>query len=284
MKEVTGQILSWDGGSQQGVIDGSDGVLYPFSLKEWTQDELPEVHGGVRVICQNGRDASRVEYLGIEHIPFMKITTHSEQGEVQTVNHTRLVGGPWRVRSDALVWMEVAKGLHEQNAHLPIEEIGDLLRREHPPISLRGSVIKYCYGISVELYFKWMLIEATIPYKTNHKLPQLFRKLPILVLDRLRNIYSDYRDRYAPKFRMLETHAHGVEELDLDWSTLDKFIENLDKQKFVIGRYADPVEYSIFQSLSSQMSHEMNSYMESDDFFVLGDKILAYKPNPSAYE
>ena len=33
-----------------------------------------------------------------------------------------------------------------------------------------------------------------------------------------------------------------------------------------------------------QMSHEMNSYMESDDFFVLGDKILAYKPNPSAYE
>ena len=284
MKEVTGQILSWDGVSQQGVIEGSDGVLYPFSSKEWTEDQLPEVHGGVLVICQNGRNASRVEYLGIEHIPFMKITTHSEQGEVQTFSHTRLVGGPWRVRSDALVWMEVAKGLHLQNGHLPIEDISDLLRREHPQISLRGSVIKYCYGISVELYFKWILIEAKIPYKTNHKLPQLFRKLPVPVLDRLRNIYSDYWDRYAPQYKMMEAHAHGVEELDLDWSTLDKFIENLDKQKFVIGRYADPAEYSIFQSLSSQMSREMNSYLESDDFFVLGDKMLAYTPNPSAYE
>ena len=284
MKEVIGRILSWDGVSQQGTIEGSDGALYPFSSKEWTEEGVPEVHGGVLVICQNGRDASQVEYLGIEHIPFMKLTTHSEQGEVQTTSHTRFIGGPWRVRSDALVWMAVAKGLHEQNSHLIIEDISDLLRGEHPPISLRGSVIKYCYGISIELYLKWIVIEAKVLYETNHELPQLVRKLPVPILDRLRSIYSNYRDRYAPTFRILEAHAHGVSELELDWSTFDKFIENLVKQKFVVGRYADPSAYSIFQSRSKQRSREMNSYMDSDDFFVLGDKILAYKPNPSDYE
>ena len=142
MKEVTGRILSWDGVSQQGVIEGDDGAQYPFSAREWTEDGEPEVYGGVLVICQNGRDVSQVEYLGIEHIPFMKITAYSEHGEVQTVSHTRLVGGPWRVRSDALVWMAVARGLHEQHSHLAIEDISDLLRGEHLPISLRGSVIK----------------------------------------------------------------------------------------------------------------------------------------------
>ena len=145
MKEVKGRILSWDGASQQGAIEGDDGVLYPFSLREWTEERDPEVHGGVLVICENGRDASHVEYLGIEHIPFMKITTFSEQGEEQgeeqAISHTRLVGGPWRVRSDALVWMAVARGMHAQNSHIDIEDIGDLLRKEHLPISLRGSVI-----------------------------------------------------------------------------------------------------------------------------------------------
>ena len=284
MKEVTGRILSWDGVSQQGMIEGSDGAHYPFSSKEWTEEGLPEVNEGVLVVCQNGRDASQVEYLGIEHIPFMKIETHSEQGEVQTFSHTRLIGGPWRVRSDALVWMAVARGLHHQNSQVAIKGIGDLLRGEHRPISLRGSVIKYCYGIAIELYLKWILIEAKVPYRRNHKLPQLVRKLPAPVLERLRSIYSDYRERYASIFKIMEAHAHGAEELNLDWSTLDKFIGNLDKLKFVSGRYADPAEYSIFQSRSSQMSREMNSYMDSDDFFVLGDKLLAHKPNPSDYE
>ena len=284
MREVTGRILSWDEVSQQGVIEGDDGARYPFSAREWTEEREPDVHEGVLVICQNGRDASRVEYLGIEHIPFMKTTIHSEHGDVQTVSHTRLIGGPWRVRSDALVWMAVARGLHQQNSHVAIEDIGDLLRGEHQPISLRGSVIKYCYGIAIELYLKWILIEAKVRYRRNHKLTQLVRKLPAAVLDGLRSIYSDYRDRYAPTFVMMEAHAHGAEELTLDWSTFDKFIENLDKLKFVSGRYADPAEYSIFQSRSSQMSREMNSYMDSDAFFVLGDKLLAHKPNPSDYE
>ena len=162
MKEVIGKILSWDGASKEGVIEDSNGARYPFTSKEWTEEEPPEVHDGVLVICQNGRDASHVEYLGIEHIPFMKITTYSEQGELRTRDHSRFIGGPWRIRSDALVWMAVAKGLHEQSSHLAIGDLSELLRGEHHLISLRGSVIKYCYGISIELYLKWILIEAKI--------------------------------------------------------------------------------------------------------------------------
>lgn len=283
MKEITGQIKSWDEVEQQGVIEGGDGESYSFTSKEWTEQGPPEVHGDVLVICQNGRDASQVEYLAIEHIPFMKITTYTEDGEEQTISHSRLSGGPWRVRSDALVWMQVAKGLHQQNSHLAIEDISELLRGEHPIISLRGSVIKYCYGISIELYLKWILIEANIKYRTDHKLPQLIKSLPSPILDELRIIYSDYRGKSSPKFRMMQAYENGVEELPLDWSTFDRFIENLVKQKFIVGRYADPKEYSIFLSLSTQRSHEMNSYMDSDDFFVLGERILKYKPNPGDY-
>ena len=188
------------------------------------------------------------------------------------------------MRSDALVWMEAAKGLHGQNSHSEIRDISGLLIGEHPLISLHGSVIKYCYGISIEMYLKWILVEAGTEYKANHKLRQLIRKLPVPTLDRLRSIYCDYRDRYGPRFIMKEAHAHGLKELELDWETFDRFIENLDKQKFIVGRYAEPSEYGIFQSHSGKRSREMNSYMASDDFFVLGDRILAYKPNPGDYE
>ena len=146
MKETTGQIISWDEVSRKGMIEGSDGTLYPFTEREWTEEEQPEVDGLVLVICPNGRDASQVEYRGIEHMPFLKITTHSEAGETQTMSHTRFIGGPWRMRSDALAWMEVAKGLHRQFSHIDIEDISELLRGEHLLISLRGSVIKYCYA------------------------------------------------------------------------------------------------------------------------------------------
>ena len=284
MKEVTGQVKSWDGVSQRGMIEGDDGESYSFTAQQWKDVEEPEVDGGVLVICENGRDASHIEYLLIEHMPQMKVMVTSDERGTETISHSRFLGGPWRVRSDALEWMGVAKGIHEQISHLNIENIGELLRGEHQLISLRGSVIKYCYGFSIELYLKWILIEANIEYKTNHKLPQLVRKLPDLVLDELRNIYSDYRNRFHPEFRMLQAHVHGVEELTLDWSTFDKFIENLDRQKFIIGRYADPREYSIFQSSSAQRSQEMNSYMDSDDFFALAGKILSYKPDLGDYE
>ena len=284
MKEVLGYILSWDPVSQQGMIEGDDGAQYSFTANEWKEEEQPEVQGEVLAICQNGRDVSKVEYRGYEHLPFLKMTTFSEHGEEQTISHTRFIGGPWRVRSDALIWMEVAKGLHKQNSHKAIEDLRELLIGEHALISLRGSVIKYCYGISIELYLKWILIEAKTQYRTDHKLPQLVRKLPAPVLGNLRSIYSAYRDTSGPRFRMLEADLHGVKELDLDWSTFDCFIDNLDKLKFIVGRYAEPSGYSIFPSFSAQRSREMNSYMDSDDFFVMGEKILAYKPNPSDYE
>ena len=238
----------------------------------------------VLVICQNGRDASEVEYLVFEHMPFLKIATLSEQGEPQTISRTRLIGGPWRVRSDALAWMAVAQTLHKQNSHAPIEDISELLRGEHLLMSLRGSVIKYCYGISIELYLKWILIEANKAYKTDHNLRPLLRSLPTPILERLRGIYTEYLNRDRPSFRMMEAHVHGTKELTLSWSTFDEFIANLDKQKFTIGRYADPSGYSIFQSRSANRSHEMNSYIDSDDFFALGDKILAFRPNPAEYE
>ena len=266
------------------MIEGSDGTLYPFTEREWTEEEQPEVDGLVLVICPNGRDASQVEYRGIEHMPFLKITTHSEAGETQTMSHTRFIGGPWRMRSDALAWMEVAKGLHRQFSHIDIEDISELLRGEHLLISLRGSVIKYCYGIAIELYLKWILTEANIDYGPNHQLRQLIRKLPSPVLERLRSIYSEYRNRHSPDFRMMEANKDGVERLDLDWSTFDAFIGNLVKQKFIVGRYATPSDYSFFQSLSAHRSHEMNSYMDSDDFIALGDAILTYMPDPSDYE
>ena len=284
MKEVTGQIKSWDESSQQGTIQGDDGKIYDFTEKEWTEQTPPSIHGGVRVICQNGRDASQVEYLLIEHFGSAKVTVFPEEGEPRTLSHTRFLGGPRRVHSDALAWMEVAKGLHKQFSSHEISDIRALLSGDHLAISLRGSVIKYCYGLSIELYLKWILIEAKIKYKKNHKLSQLIGKLPQPVLENLRNIYSDFLVTNQPEFKMLEAHAHGVKELALDWSTFDKFIENINTQKFIIGRYADPKCYSIFETLSGKLSKEMNSYMDSDDFFALGDKILGYRPNLEDYE
>ena len=284
MKEVTGRILSWDDGSSLGTIEGDDGAFFQFTSKEWMDEQPPEVGGGVLVICENGRTPSEVEYLGIEHIPFLKIASYSAGGEVRTLSHTRFLGGPRRMLSDALVWMEVAKGLHSVNAPTEIADISSLLIGEHPLISLHGSVIKYCYGFSIEMYLKWILVEAKIEYRANHNLRQLIGRLPDPVLDKLRDVYCDYRERDRPRFRIREAHVHGVEELDLDWSTFDVFIENLDSQKFIVGRYAEPREYGIFRSRSRKRSREMNSYIASNDFFALGEKILAYRPDPIDYE
>ena len=193
---------------------------------------------------------------------------------MRTLSHTRFLGGPRRMLSDALVWMEVAKGLHSVNAPTEIADISSLLIGEHPLISLHGSVIKYCYGFSIEMYLKWILVEAKIEYRANHNLRQLIGRLPDPVLDKLRDVYCDYRERDRPRFRIREAHVHGVEELDLDWSTFDVFIENLDSQKFIVGRYAEPREYGIFRSRSRKRSREMNSYIASNDFFALGEKIL----------
>ncbi|MXY21404.1 MAG: hypothetical protein F4Y49_08725 [Dehalococcoidia bacterium] len=285
MKETTGLITNWDEDSRKGIISGDDGGTYPFTLEEWKDEDPPGIDGAVLVICENGRDASQIEYLGIEHIPFLKVSALREDGHVEVVSHSRLLGGPWRMRSDALVWMQIASDLFSSNPHSDITDLSELLRREHPLMSLHGSVIKYCYGLAIELYFKWVLTEAKIDYPTHgHDLSRLLRKLPCTVRAHLTDMYSDHIQQHSPHFKMMEAHKDGVEELDLDWSSFDDFIENLDAQKFVIGRYAAPSEYSIFQSRSARMSREMNSYMASNDFFVLADKILAHKPNPRDYE
>lgn len=284
MKEVIGQIKSWDEAALRGEIEGEDGEAYSFTTQEWTEEEQPQVHGQVLVICQNGRDASQVEYLSIEHMPRLKIMSYPEEGDVRILSHTRFIGGPWRVRSDALVWIAVAKGLHKQNAHFDIKDISGLLKEVDPLISLRGSVIKYGYGLSIELYLKWILIEAQIEYKPGHNLSQLIRLLPQPVLNNLRNIYSEYRALCRPSFTMMQAHVHGVDMVELDWSTFDEFIKNIDKQMFIIGRYANPRDYGIFQTLSRKRSQEMNSYMDSNDFFDLADKLLSYMPNLDDYE
>ena len=64
------------------MIQGDDGNTYPFTKKEWAEeDHEPEIHGGVLVICQNGRNASKVEYLNVEHMPKLTTTIHPPDGK-----------------------------------------------------------------------------------------------------------------------------------------------------------------------------------------------------------
>ena len=73
MKEITGQIKSWNEASQQGEIEGDDGKSYSFTSEEWTENEPPELHGEVLVISQNGRDASQVKHLRIVRVSDVRI-------------------------------------------------------------------------------------------------------------------------------------------------------------------------------------------------------------------
>ena len=286
MKETTGLIKAWDPETGQGMIQGDDENTYPFTKKEWAEkDHEPEIDEGVLVICQNGRDASKVEYLNIEHMPQLTMTIHPPDGK-PTSTHSRFIGGPWRMRSDSLAWMLTAKGLHSQISQHQIKDISELLRGEHIPISIRGSVIKYCYGFSIELYLKWILNEANIKYDNNrnHRLKSLTNKLPDVVINNLRKIYSDFYEKDKIELKMMQADVRSVRELQLDWSTFDKFIENIDSHKFIIGRYATLKDYSIFPSSSNKRSTEMNSYIDSNDFFDLANAILSYKPSLADYK
>ena len=284
MKELTGIILIWDEVSGEGQIQGDDGKTYPFAKEEWVDKHEPQIDGQVRVICQDGRNASKIEYIAIEGLPRMTLKVYSQEGEPPLVECKRFLGGPWRVRSDALAWMGAARVLHSQASHHQISNISNLLLEEHPLISIRGSVIKYCFGFAIELYLKWILIEAEREYKTRHDLNPLVNRLPPPVLDVLRGKYLDFQEKKKPTLRMLTANVTGVSELELDWSTFDRFINNLDNQKFIIGRYAEPERYSIVPSISERLSKEMNSYMDSSGFFDVGDNILSYVPNLNDYE
>ncbi|MCY4381639.1 MAG: hypothetical protein OXE44_00615 [Nitrospinae bacterium] len=284
MKETTGIIKTWDELSGKGTIEGDDGKTYDFTQKQWTVPTQPEIQGSVRVICQNGRDASKVEYIYIEKMPQIRIKTYSQEGELLLDEQRRFIGGPWRMRSDALAWMITANNLHSQTYKSEIEDISSLLLEENLLISIRGSVIKYCYGFAIELYLKWILTEAKIEFQENHKLTPLLQKLPAPVLKNLRSKYVTHKDRNQMNFKMMNADVNGVNELNLDWSTFDNFTNNLDNQKFIIGRYASPEIYSLFPSISSNLSLEMNSYMDSNDFFDIGDTILSYIPPLDDYQ
>ena len=284
MKELTGQIVDWNPETGRGLIHG-DGERYPFTTKAWADPEHdPEVGGNVLVICANGRDASHVEYLLIEHLGSMTITTHGPGGP-SVFSRSRMPGGPWRMYSDALAWMEVARKLHDAVSSVEFANIADLLRGEHLPISFRGSIIKYCYGFSIELYLKWILAEARLEYSTDHKVTKLVNKM------KGRRIFSQLEERYAtfmntknPSLIMRRAHVHGIEEVSLDWSTFEIFVQNINDMKFILGRYGTMGQYSIFDTAAQQRSHEMNTYMDSQDFFALGTHLLTYIPPLSDYD
>ena len=50
MKEVVGRIVNWDTALRQGLVRGDDETLYPFTSKEWMEEQPPEVDGGVLVL------------------------------------------------------------------------------------------------------------------------------------------------------------------------------------------------------------------------------------------
>lgn len=282
MKELTGRIVDWNEDSGCGLICGDDDKSYPFTSREWKDpDSDPQVDGNVLVICANGRDASRVEYLLIEHLGVLTASVQDSDGRQTIFSRSRMTGGPWRMYSDALAWMEAARGLHNAVSSEDICDIADLLRAEHLPISFRGSVIKYCYGFAVEIYLKWILSEAGLQYQTNHDLPKLVNRLKkIPVLAALMARYADYMERTNLSLLMRQAHVHGIDDLSLDWSTFENFVRNIHDMKFIVGRYGTIDQYSIFKTASQRRSHEMNAYMDSQDFFTLGLHMLTYKPNP----
>ena len=61
-------------------------------------------------------------------------------------------------------------------------------------------------------------------------------------------------------------------------------MQNINDMKFILGRYGTMGHYSIFDTASQQRSHEMNTYMDSQDFFALGTHLLTYIPPLSDYD
>lgn len=283
MQETTGIVISWDD-AEGGEVRGDDGNLYRFTESQWAGDYSPELDGAVRVICQNGRDASKVEPIPMEHMSRIKVTvSYPGTNDVYTLQE-RFIGGPRRMRSDALAWMHTAKWLHGQYGRHEINNIGSLLLDCHTLISIRGSVIKYCYGFAIELYLKWILTEANIHYRSNHKVGSLLRKLPTRVLDNLRTLYKSHLAQRETKLNIMIADVNSTKEVECDWSTFDDFVTNIERLKFIVGRYATPEYYSIMPSSSERLSKEMNIYIDSDNFFELGLSILAYEPDLADYE
>ena len=292
MQQKTGIIDQWDGKRGTFIAD-DDGKSYPFTINEWDDDrEDPGVGGRVCFILPDGRKVKRAEYENMEMPSRMTITMTSADGIV-TRNVSRLAGGPWRMYSDARAWMDAAKLLHERFSSCPIVDLTGLLQRPRQiggvrhVISDRGVVIKYCYGLSLELYLKWILTEAGRSFKTRskdgHDLTNLVHRLPKPVADNLRSIYSDYWSDNQNEFRLMEADTQGVRQTGCNWSSFDQFVKNIDDNQFILGRYATPDQYSIHRSISQTLSREMNRYMDSKGFFEVGHLLLSHVPDLRDY-
>ena len=262
-----GIIREWSAKTQQGTIEKSDektfedsGVYYPFSTKEWDDDDWePEVDGCVHFLLRDGRKISHLWY--------------------QNMEPPKYVRGPGRMYLDARAWMDTAAGLHGQFKDDMSSNLRDMFGETcFHIISFRGSVIKYCYGLAVELYLKWLLTENNIKFNADHRLRKLMRLLPDRIVGRLRILYSSlYCDHM--NLAMKEINSAGISSVaGLDWSTFDSYVGNLEAQRFVVGRYATPESYSIFPSREGELSVEMNRYMDSIDFFHIATGILSFIP------
>ena len=263
MKELEGRIDRWDKDSQTGTINGDDGNSYEFSKKHWKGDDSPEAEGWVRFILENGRDVSEAEHIYIE--PWMFL-------------------GHGRMYYDARAWLETARVVHEGTSNHDIEDLMGMLHQSPPAntnphvISYRGSVVTYCYGISIEIYLKWLLTKLKIDYREDHRVAHKFGLLPSQHRNELRAIYGKYWASHRNGFMFFEIDTSGRRETGDDWSTLDCFLENIDRHKFITGRYATPESYSVVRSISTKLQREMNRYMASAAFFEVARELFSYTP------
>ena len=135
------------------------------------------------------------------------------------------------------------------------------------------------------MYLKWILSEAGLEYSTDHKVTKLVNKMKgRRIFDQLEKRYADFMNAKNPSLVMRRAHVHGIEEVSLDWSTFEMFVRNINDMKFILGRYGTMQQYSNFDTASQQRSHEMNTYMDSQDFFALGSHLLTYIPPLSDYD
>ena len=282
MKKISGIISAWDNDARTGTVRGDDGKSYPFTIAVWRDTEAPATGNSVQGTCANGRDISELEYVPIEHMPMLRMQVRSQDGVVIADETKRFIGGPWRMLSDSYAWLMAAEVIHHQSVQLPMTDLIRLLKGTHTAISIRGSVVKYCYGMAIELYFKWILTEAQIKFPERHELWNLYRRLPVKVQNALTTLYARFFAT-GPKFVIKEAGKNGVVERELDWSTLRHFLQHIDSLKFIVGRYATPNLYSIIPTNISSTLHVMNTYMDSDAFFVIANHITSYLPKPDDY-
>ena len=262
-----GIILEWHEITRKGRLEeytnkgNNTGILHVFTEKQWEDEYDPEVEGHVHFVLDEKGRVSRICLINFEPWKFVR--------------------GPGRMYVDARAWLDAAQRIHQESMQSPMpDDLRSMFGQMQPHvISFRGSLVKYCYGLAIELYVKWLLTENNIEFDKNHRLSSLIPLLPQPIVDRLRSTYSACYAEHQDGFRFMEIDAEGTREVkDLDWSTFDSFVENLEEQRFLIARYATPQDYSIFRSRFGELSVEMNRYIDSMGFFDTASKLMSFVP------